>query len=114
MPYSRPQLSPDAALSSSLAATGSPGYPNMRALCKQPKATSTTSKVPSEQSKTSQGLLEGLRLLDIVLPDHITKKVTNNYNGMTPMDRFMLETLNGDDTRSGSTSKACDAPSGQE
>lgn len=112
MPSSRPQLSLDAADSSPLAA-GNPGYPNMRAFCQQRTATSTTSNVPSEQSETSQDLVEGLRLLDIALPDHITKKVTVNYKGMTPMDRFMLETLNGDDARSGSTNNACDAaPSG--
>lgn len=54
--------------------------------------------VLSEREKTAQRLLAGMRLLNIApLPEDITKKVTINYEGMKPMERFMLETLKKDD-----------------
>jgi hypothetical protein len=65
----------------------------------------------SEQEKVKQDLVNGMRLLNISLPDNITNKVTTNYKGMTPMDRFMLETLKGDDAASsGNASRDWNAP----
>jgi len=69
--------------------------------------------IPSEQEKAKQNLVNGMRLLNISLPDNINKKLTTNYKGMTPMDRFMLETLKGDDASSGNANRAWNTPSGR-
>jgi len=39
-----------------------------------------------------------MRLLNINLPDDIVKKVTASYADMTPVERFMLETVGIHDT----------------
>ena len=69
--------------------------------------------IPSEQEKAKQNLVNGMHLLNINLPDNITKKLTTNYKGMTPMDRFMLETLKGDDASSENASRDGNTPSGR-
>jgi len=34
-----------------------------------------------------------MSLLGISLPEHVVDKIAATYNGMTPMDRFLVETL---------------------
>jgi hypothetical protein len=58
----------------------------------------TTSAIPTPIERHSYDSLKGMRLLNITLPDDISKKVTSNYAGLTPMNRFMLETVGVRDT----------------
>jgi hypothetical protein len=59
---------------------------------KVPKPSNNTFATP-EQEKASQDVLEGMRLLSVDLPQQVAAKVATNYAGMTPMGRFLLETL---------------------
>jgi hypothetical protein len=49
----------------------------------------------SEREKTSRRLLQGIASLQLSLPPPIATKVSANYDGMAPMERFKSETLGG-------------------
>jgi len=49
---------------------------------------------PPNLAQDTASVSRGMSLLGLVLPGHITRKMTENYEGMKPMDRFLVETCN--------------------
>jgi len=43
-------------------------------------------------TKASIDIPHDIHELGIGLPDHIVRKIVTSYNGMTPMERFLVET----------------------
>lgn len=45
-----------------------------------------------KREKVSESILSDIQMLGVDLPDYIVTKVAENYNDMTPMGRFLVET----------------------
>lgn len=84
---------------------------------KNPPADSATNL---KRPKISQDIVQGLRLLDIDLPEDLIHKIAATYIGLGPMERFAKETCNieGRVTLPGSVdgvgSSSCEANAGSQ
>lgn len=59
---------------------------------KRPPSPDVAGVPESERDKTCGAIAQGLRSLGAQLPGHVLTKVATNYNGLTPMERFLEET----------------------